>query len=44
MISIIVFTASLGAIIIIPIAITAAMIILARAGYFDMASSAFRKD
>ncbi len=44
MISIVVFTASLGAVIIIPIAITAAIITLARMGYFDMASSAFRKD
>lgn len=44
MISIVVFTASLGAIMILPIAITVAMIALARAGYFDMASSAFRRD
>gem|GEM_PF-2568818 len=44
MVSIIVFTASLGALIIIPVAITAAVIVLARVGYFDMVSSAFRKD
>jgi hypothetical protein len=44
MISIVVFTASLGVIIILPIAITAAIIALARAGYFDMAASVFRRD
>ncbi len=44
MISIVVFTASLGVIIILPIAITAAMIAFARAGYFDMAAGAFRRD
>lgn len=40
MISIIVFTASLGATIAIPIAITLAMIGIARLGYFDMAADA----
>jgi hypothetical protein len=40
MISIIVFTASLGVVIIVPIAITVAIIAIARLGYFDMATDA----
>lgn len=40
MISIIVFTASLGAIIAVPIAITVAIIVITRLGYFDMAADA----
>lgn len=42
MVSIIAFTASLGAGIVIPIAITAATIVIARLGYFEMAVDALR--
>ena len=43
LISIIVFTASLGAIIVVPIAITVAIIAITRLGYFDMAVDALSR-
>ncbi|MFQ5969800.1 MAG: hypothetical protein ACE5J2_04830 [Nitrososphaerales archaeon] len=43
MLSIIVFTASLAAIIVLPIAITVAIIVVARLGYFDMAAEALSR-
>ncbi len=42
MLSIIAFTASFGAIIAVPIAITVAIIVITRLGYFDMAADALR--
>ena len=43
MVSIIAFTANLGAIIVVPIAITVAIIVIARLGYFDMAADALSR-